>query len=334
MNNTLRIFLLFLLIAGFTYWYTSTTNHKTTIDNTDRNFAISDIESVHKIFIADRNGQSATLDRKADHWVYNNKWRTNPNAIKNLLNTIEKVQLKYIPARAAIPNIVKDIATNNIKVELYDEAGGNIKTYYVGGVTNDELGTYMIMEGSNNPYVTYLPGFEGSLRVRYLLKELQWRDKTVFQESMEHIQSVSIEYPKQKNQSFSLKRMDNNEFEIMPLFGTTAKKNVVPKKGQVEKFLRGFDGLVAEAFENNYAKRDSVIQQLPFCILTLTTTQGDTTNLCLHPIIKLDRTGQPMQRKDGRLLIERYFANKNNEDLLLIQELVFGKVLWSYDYFF
>ncbi len=333
MNNTLRIFLLFLLIAGFTYWYTSTTNPKTTVDRTDRDFAVPNIASVHKIFIADRNGQSATLDKKADHWLYNGKWRTNPNAIKNLLNTIEKVQLKYIPAQAAIPNIVKDIATNNIKVELYNEEGGNIKTYYVGGVTNDELGTYMIMEGSNNPYVTYLPGFEGSLRIRYLLKELEWRDKTIFQESMEDIQSVSIEYPKQKNQSFSLERIDN-EFEVTPLFGTTAKKGAVPKKGKVEKFLRGFDRLVAEAFENKYAKRDSVIKQLPFCILTLTTTEGTTTDLRLHPIMRLDRTGQPMLRKDGKLLIERYFANKNNEDLFLIQEIVFGKVLWSYDYFF
>jgi len=333
MNNTLRILLLFLVLAGFTYWYTSTTNPKTTIDRTDRDFAVPNIASVHKIFIADRNGQSATLDKKEDHWLYNNKWRTNPNAIKNLLNTIEKVQLKYIPARAAIPNIVRDIAANNIKVELYDQAGGNIKTYYIGGVTNDELGTYMIMEGSNNPYVTYLPGFEGSLRIRYLLKELEWRDKTIFQESMDNIQSVSIEYPKQKNQSFSLQRVDN-DFEIQPLFGTTAKKGTVPKKGQAEKFLRGFDHLIAEAFENKYAKRDSVTKQLPFCILTLTTTEGKTTDLRLHPIMRLDRTGQPLLRKDGQLLIERYFANKNNEDLFLIQEIVFGKVLWSYDYFF
>ena len=333
MNNTLRILLLFLIIAGFTYWYTSTTNPKTTIDRTDRDFAVPNIASVHKIFIADRNGQSATLDKKEDHWLYNNKWRTNPNAIQNLLNTIEKVQLKYIPARAAIPNIVRDIAANNIKVELYDQTGSNIKTYYIGGVTNDELGTYMIMEGSNNPYVTYLPGFEGSLRIRYLLKELEWRDKTIFQESMEDIQSVSIEYPKQKNQSFSLQRVDN-DFDVQPLFGTTAKKGSTPKKGQVEKFLRGFDRLIAEAFENKNTKRDSITQQLPFCVLQLETTTGQTKELRLHPILKYDTEGNLLLRKDGRLLVERYYANVNNADLMLIQDRVFGKVLWAYELFF
>ena len=332
MNNTLRLLLLFLLLAGGTFWYTQKHNNKTTVAKTDRDFAIPNIASVHKIFIADRNGQTATLDKKTDYWQYNGKWKANPNAIQNLLNTIQKVQLKYIPPNAAVEHIVKDIATNNIKIELYDQAGKNLKTYYVGGVTNDELGTYMIMEGSNNPYVTYIPGLEGSLRIRYLLKEKQWRDKTIFEEQLEDIQSVSIEYPKQKSNSFKLVRTEN-DFELTPLFETTANRGK-PKKGQVEKFLRGFDWLVAEAFENEHPRRDSIQKQLPFCILNLERTNGQQTSLRLHPIIKKDDLGLPMQREDGKLLIERYYANVNNEELMLIQELVFGKVFWGYGHFF
>lgn len=332
MNNTLRLLLLFVLLAGVTYWYTQKNTTKTTVNKTDRDFAISDITSVHKIFIADRNGQTATLEKKANHWQYNGKWKASPNAIQNLLNTIHKVQLKYIPPNAALEHIVKDIATNNIKVELYDQAGKNLKTYYVGGVTNDELGTYMIMEGSNNPYVTYMPGMEGSLRVRFILDEWKWRDKTVFEEKMEDIQSVTMEFPKQKSNSFQLLRKEK-DFELTPLFETTTKKGT-PPKGQVEKFLRGFDKLIAEAFENGHPQRDSIIQQLPFCILTLAKIDGTQKELRLHPIMKKDRLGRPMERADGKLLIERYYANVNQEDLMLIQELVFGKVLWGYDYFF
>lgn len=332
MNNTLRLLLLFLLLAGITFWYTQKNDSKTTVAKTDRDFAIPNIASVHKIFIADRNGQTATLEKKANHWQYNKKWKASPNAIQNLLNTIQKVQLKYIPPNAAVEHIVKDIATNNIKVELYDKVGENLKTYYVGGVTNDELGTYMIMEGSNNPYVTYMPGMEGSLRVRYILDEWKWRDKTLFEENMEDIQSVTMEFPKQKSNSFQLIRQEK-DFELTPLFETTTNRGT-PKKGQIEKFLRGFDKLVAEAFENGHAQRDSIINQLPFCILTLQRTDGEQKELRLHPIIKKDRLGRLMQRDDEKLLIERYYANVNKEDLMLIQELVFGKVLWGYSYFF
>jgi len=333
MNNTVRLLLLFLLLGGITYWYTTQTNPKTTIDSADRNFAVPNIDQVHKIFIADRNGTSATLVKRANDWQYNGKWTANPNAMQNLLQVIQKVQLKYIPPNAAIQNIVTDIATHNIKVEIYDKADNNLKTYYVGGVTNDELGTYMIMEDSDNPYVMHLPGFEGSLRIRYLLKELEWRDKTIFKEPMEQIQAVSIEYPKQKNQSFKLQR-EADSFEILPFYEGTPKNPNSIKKGQVEKFLRGFDSLIAEAFENKNTKRDSITQQLPFCILSLETTQGQTKELRLHPIMKYDEKGNPLLRKDGRLMIERYYANVNNADLMLIQDRVFGKVLWAYELFF
>ena len=332
MNNTIKLGLLFLLIAGITYWYTTQNSGKTTVNKTDRNFAVADIASIHKIFIADRNGQTATLERKENHWQYNEQWKANPNAISNLLHTIQKVQLKYIPAHAAVGPIVKDLATNSIKVELYDQSDKNLKTYYVGGVTNDELGTYMIMEGSNNPYVTYLPGFEGSLRIRYLLKEWEWRDKTIFEEPLEAIQSVAIEYPKQKNNSFQLVKQEKG-FELTPLFGTTTNQGQ-PTKGKVEQFLRGFDKLIAEAFENGHTKRDSITRQLPFCILTLQRTDGQQKEVRFHPILKRDNLGGLMQRKDGRLLIDRYYANWNNRDLMLIQELVFGKVLWGYESFF
>jgi len=87
--------------------------------------------------------------------------------------------------------------------------------------------------------------------------------------------------------------------------------------------------LVAEAFENQNIARDSIVQQLPFCILKLRTKQGQEQELRLHPIMRKDEQGRPLLRKDGKLLTERYFANWNQADLVLIQERVFGKVLWA-----
>ncbi|MCB9291126.1 MAG: hypothetical protein H6560_27725 [Lewinellaceae bacterium] len=55
--------------------------------------------------------------------------------------------------------MVESLATEGMKVELYDKDGGLLKAYYVGGSTSDERGTYMIMEGAEQPYVpTFRPG--------------------------------------------------------------------------------------------------------------------------------------------------------------------------------
>jgi len=170
MKKTVVLLILFLAIGGFTFYLTSKKDTKTTLLTEARNFAVEDINQVHKIFIADRNGKNITLERKKGYWQLNGKHRANPNAVGTLLNTIQKLKIKYTPPRTAIKNIINDIATNNIKVEIYNQNGEKLKSYYVGGVTNDELGTHMIKEDAEEPFVTYVPGFEGSLRVINLLR--------------------------------------------------------------------------------------------------------------------------------------------------------------------
>jgi hypothetical protein len=57
----------------------------------------------------------------------------------------------------------------------------------VGGITADEKGTIMLMEGSEKPYVVHIPSFVGQVRVRYLLGDDNWRDRAIFSEKPEKI---------------------------------------------------------------------------------------------------------------------------------------------------
>jgi len=333
MKKTLILLLLFLVIGGFTYYLTTKKDTKTTILTAARNFAVADIDQVHKIFIADRNGKNITLERQKNYWQLNGKHRANPNAVNTLLNTIQKLKIKYTPPRTAIKNIINDIATNNIKVEIYNQSGEKIKGYYVGGVTNDELGTHMIKEDAEEPFVTYIPGFEGSLRVRYMTEAINWRDKAIFQERLSAIQSVSIAYPKQKNKSFKLERVGKN-FELMPFYENTPKINRPVLQGQIEKYLIGYERLVAENFANHYEERDSIEKALPFSIIHFKTDNEEEKIVKLHPIFKKSKTGQILLNDQGTAIVEKYFADVNGEDFMLIQQLVFGKILWGYENFY
>lgn len=333
MKKTLTLLILFLVIGGFTYYLTTKKDTKTTILTAARNFAVADINQVHKIFLADRNGKNITLERQKDYWALNGKYRANPNAVNTLLNTIQKLKIKYTPPRTAIKNIINDIATNNIKVEIYNQSGEKISSYYVGGVTNDELGTHMIKEEEDEPFVTYIPGFEGSLRVRYMTDEMDWRDKTIFQERLSTIQSVSVEYPKQKNKSFKLERIGKT-FNLFPFYENTPKINRPVAQGQIEKYLIGYERLVAENFANHYEERDSIEHLLPFGIIRLKTEGEEEKVVKLHPILKKSKTGQILLNDKGTGIVEKYFAAVNGEDFMLIQQLVFGKILWGYESFY
>jgi hypothetical protein len=335
MSRNVILFLIFILLGGATAWYM--TNKEDEHDSmaalrAERDFA-TDPDIVHKVFIADRQGERTTLVRKKGYWEYNGEWKARPNAIENLLSTIEKVQMKYKPPAAAEDDMIRDLATNGLKVELYDQNNELIKAYYVGGGTADERGTYMMMEGAEQPFVAYIPNWEGNLRFRFSLRGDDWRDKTVFSYDMEEIQSVSVEYPKQKNKSFILER-DGSSFKVKPYYDITPESSKPYKQGSAESFLIGFENLVAEAYKNDREEKDSVIQQIPFSVISVTDIEGNTKEVKFHPLLVDDfydtKTGTFLANSD----IERFYAECSTGDFMMIQNRVFNKIFWSYDFFF
>ena len=130
----------------------------------DREFAVPEVE-IEKIFLANRiNGTTTLLEKQGADWLYNGKYKVRPNALENLMRAITDIEMMYKPADAAVPNMLSDLATRGIKVELYGQDDKLLKVYYIGGSPADERGTYVILEDAEQPYVAHIPGWEGNLR--------------------------------------------------------------------------------------------------------------------------------------------------------------------------
>ena len=336
MNKTTLLLLLFLLLAGTAAYFYGSSNDKSSLQS-DSNFSVKNTDQIHRIFMADRTGKRVDLVRKGDHWIYNKKYKARQNAVDNILETLRRVKVLFAPARALEKNMIADLAANGIHIQLFDKAGKIIKDFYVGGVTSDETGTYMMMADGERPYVTHMNGFEGGLRVRFLLKEKDLRDRTVFAEKKENIQSISIEYPKQKNRSFILFR-NGDTFEVKPFYDTTPLVNRPLKKGMIEAFLIGFENLQAESFENDSPIRDSISQQLPFSIITVKRKDGTEKTVRLHAFEfgKINDANPKEKNPFGKnqMTIERYLADLSTGDFMLTQHRLFKKILWGYDFFY
>ena len=198
----------------------------------------------------------------------------------------------------------------------------------------DGAGTFLMMEGANEPYATHIPNFHGSPAVRYFTEEMDWRDRWIFSNAIEDIQEVSVDYPLQKSQAFKVKR-ENGKFNVEPFYAITPRAPMPLNTGLVEAFLINFKGLGAEGFENNYPKRDSVQAVTPFAVVTLTDRKGKTKTVSFHPFVKKTSDGQPLiDPKTGEVLIERYFAETNEGDFLIVQQGIFSKIFWAYIGFF
>ncbi len=330
MKRTLLLTALFILLgAGAIYVLRQKDKVSGTHVSWDMDFAVKNTSEITKIFIADRAGKQATLERKAGHWLYNGKYKVRPTAIETLLETIGNLNVLYIPPKVAEAAMIKSLASEGLTVEIYGKENKRIKRYYVGGVTNDERGTFMIMEGAEQPYVVHVPSFIGQLRVRYLLDADDWRDRNVFSENPEDIQSISIEYPQQKSASFRLEKVDKASYEVRPYFSTTPLSKAPQRKGIAEAYLLQFEKLGSEGFITDRPERDSVTSLVPFAIVNLVKTDSSSKVVRFWPV------SVEQHRRDGTPYVVRYYTDINNgEDFVMTQDHVFGAIFRDYQFFF
>jgi hypothetical protein len=329
---TIIVVTLLILVSLYFMFFKSGFN---TIMSKDNDFAVKDTGSITKIFIANKNNQTVTLTRVSKgQWMVNNHFIARPDCINTLLYTINMVTLKNVIDPRSWNEIIKNLSADAIKVEIY-EGNNKMKVYYVGQETADELGTYMLLsnpeteENYKQPYVTYIPGFDGYLTTRYFIKEEDWRDRTIFQYYPYDLKSVSLVYPG-ADSSFRITIAGKNQFMLDN--PRTNQKAASFDTIAVKQYLTYYQSVSWEVTASVH-NRDSIINSPPMAIIRVEDVKGKVTTLKLFH----RRASEGQQEKYGidyKYDPDRLFALINDKDLVLIQYFVFGKILQPVSYFF
>lgn len=235
-------------------------------ENTDkqkvyRDFAVEDTARINKIFLADKNNNAITLERKDGVWYVNDQYRARRDLINVLLTTIRNVEVSSPVPEATLDKVLKDLSVKGIKTEIYQD-DKLVKTYYVGGVTMDNTGTYMIMEGSDIPFVMSIPNFSGYLTVRYLPDIKEWRERVIFNYRFEEIAQVKVEYGRNPEDGFIVSRIDENRYGITHVDGSNV--NFPVDTLAIKEFISRSKFIAFEAFiteELQQHKRDSLLAE-------------------------------------------------------------------------
>jgi hypothetical protein len=319
-----RIFLIVLILLGsLTFWFVINKG-KGTIKEELRNFSYKDTAAVVKVFMADKKGRQVLLEKQNDGtWLVNKKTPARPDAIKIMLATIHDVEVRSPVGKAAYNNIIKAIAANAVKVEIYD-VNGHAKTYYVGSPTQDQLGTFMYLENSTVPFITHIPGFNGYLTPRYSTKEDDWKVKNVFHLSQGMLDELQVIDREQPGYSFRIKNNGNNSYS---LFDEKGKQLEGASQDKIINYLDYYGMINYEMEETSLSKSqvDSLMHQQPFRTIKLTYTDGKNTmvNFWKRPVtgstaVKENEAGTPFKfdvdrmtaqiEGDNRLIVVQYFS--------------------------
>ncbi len=332
-KNILTIALVLALIAVVLVYRTRNGTIKAELQD----FAVNDTASITKIFLADRNGHSVILERKNQtSWMVNSKYKVRKEAIKTLLSSVKNVRVKTRVAKAAYNGVIKGLAAEGIKCEIYlNDEDKPAKVYYVGGSTADVLGTFMMIENSSLPFVMEIPGFRGYLTPRFQPYEKDWRETTVFDYNPEDLKSISIKYFHDPAQSFSID-LSGNQVRISSL----EKNHVIQRIDSVGLFnyLSYFKYLCFEGWDKDFTdqQRDSLKTTMPLSIVTVTDGSGKTVTMKTFPkpitqssLAQSDTLGNPLQYDMDR----QYAFINSGDDFVTIQHHVFGKIFRQLDDF-
>jgi len=288
-------------------------------------FAVNDTSSVSKIFLADRNGTSILLEKNKNNWILNKKYDVKKSSINILLSTIKDIKVhKSVPLNAT-NNIIKDIATNGIKVEIYSNKKNIfftknklIRSYTLGQPTSDYLSNYIINNDEETPYIVNIPGFNGFLTPRYgvqvnNLDINSWRSTLIFKKSAKKINNISLTNFLDSSKSFSI----DNKKAILYDFN---RNKVKVKKNIIDKYVKACSKLNCESFSNSNKFND--YNKLLFEISL------DTDTLKIY---ELNR--DLLKYKEHNYNVKRMLGVLNNRQYMLIQSHVFNNVLINIDEF-
>jgi len=244
-----------------------------------RDFAVQDTASIDKIFLADKSNKTILLERKGNYWTVNGTYKARRDFVDLLLETICKLEVNSPVPEAKLDKVLKDLSVTGIKTEIYQK-GKLVKTYYVGGVTQDNMGTYMIMEGSDVPFIIYIPGFNGYLTVRYNTELNEWRERHVFNYQIQEIAKISIEYRELKEESFIVIADENNNYRLTDIDGNNVdfEYNALMLKEFVArcKFV-GFEAYIMDELQQH--KMDSLSKEPMIGKYTIEDKKGNKRTL-------------------------------------------------------
>ena len=307
-------------------------------DKIHTQFALADKNQIHQINIRDWTGNHAQVEKTKDGWSYTNKvsgatYRARPSSVNTLLETMVKIRTRQAVNKKAIPNVLKSMWTKSKEVSIRDKDGNLLRQYFVGMGSPEAQGTYMLMQGSEKPYIVYFPSWTGTLDTRYISKEEIWRDKAVMRFNPKEIASFKVSYlsAEDKVHSFHIKQR-GTDWTILDYREQNSIQ--LPKVNNLSAYLEDLKVLIAEKIIYNKTLRGEVIVQKPFAIITYQTQKmTEPKSFKIYPLFN-----PTMDRGDGkkgvRQQINRYYLDGGENYFYVMQESVLKKMFWKYDAFF
>ncbi len=323
------VYLLILAIVGFGVYFFLFTDNSSKFDKKEAGFTINDTGAIGKLFIVSTEGEGVLVERTDSGWMVNKKYRALPSTLDLLLETLHKQAPLYPVTKNAYENVVKNLSTDGIKVEVYNRSGEKMSVFYVGGAAVNNVGTNMMMENAHTPYIVHVTGFNGYLTPRYSFKLRDWRDRTVINLPAEEIKSVSVQYAASPINSFVIGR-ENNAITVKGEQSVTTGMGTLNMR-RANVYMGYFRNINCEGYLNGLPDMDTTLKTAPKqSTIDIEGMHGQHQHIDIYWMalnrrsknVTVSNPDVPDEYDADRL----YAVINNNQDTVMIQHSIFRKL--------
>lgn len=308
-------------------------------------FAVKDTASITKIFMADMHGNYVLLQRKEGDWMVCDSIRVMKSIMEEFLTTINNISVKQVVPKAGQNAINKVLSTSAVKVEIYQKAPKFkifgiafglkerlTKTYYMGPATMDNLANFALLEGSDDPYIVYIPGFRGFATPIYSTNYADWINHDIFQTKITRIKEAEFIDYENPAESFKVVKTGARFFDVY---------NYQGQKLPAYDTLKLID-MLSEFRDKNFEDKimnfttermDSIFHENLFKTIIITDVEGQKTTLdfCrqMLNVEYEDGTSELIANEDNCY----GFINKRYNEIYLLQFFHFDRQIQPLSYF-
>lgn len=294
-------------------------------------FALTDTASVTRVVITDKSGNRLELTRlNASDWQVNGSFLARREMTDNLMQAAARLTVMSPVALAAKDNVIKKLSAMAIHVE-YFQGEKKLKGYYIGFATQDNSGTFAIMEKSTMPYIIYMPGHRGYVSEFFSPIALNWRDKRIYAYNIPDIRQVEMEFATEPEQSYVAECDNGRSFRLLNL---KTRRPLPFDTSRMKTWLREFRNIAFEDFTSLPPSRmDSLRMKHRLFTVSVTDKDGQRKSVTGY------RIPLPPNTEDvfGRIVqfdYDRMYGEISGiEGPVIIQYLTFDRITKHPDWF-
>lgn len=174
-----------------------------------KRFAFPDTGAIVEIQLVEKHSDTVfrrvDLRRTKKGWLIGDTLEAFMQPVQTLLKTLAAQTPRAPVPQTAVRNVLGFLREHRIEVTLRFR-DGHTERFYVGGPTPDQMASYMLRVGSDQPYEVFLPGLEGYVTSRYYPDLNVWQPNEVFSARIADLQAIQVDYHGEPAKSWRLER--------------------------------------------------------------------------------------------------------------------------------